>query len=334
MTYVGMPHKSVFKEALLVMLKILLVATVVYGWLTIKNFYVGEEIIETKSFSDNIPNSIESISNKEISNTPEFESLEEKYIHEAITQIKDPSHFAAGSREYKMKFQEICLNNILICTSVDYEWEFDAEEKYMYLASIVYVIDNIDANIIWADKVQKILDKIVINKDSWNRRWYANKYKVVINLWSVDNYSEFLELITHEIWHVVDLWAVEWTSRKKDYSYTEFDRAVFAEDDKSINYYSLSWKSEKVRNADADEEDFCSGYGMSDPFEDFAECFNLYMNHNAMFKYLARKNTVLNKKYNYIATLMDGEYLFTNSRDLNKIRWDLGWRPWDTTRIR
>jgi hypothetical protein len=40
---------------------------------------------------------------------------------------------------------------------------------------------------------------------------------------------------------------------------------------------------------------------MYDPFEDFAECFNTYLNHNSFFKQIAKKNSSLEKKYNFIA---------------------------------
>jgi len=65
----------------------------------------------------------------------------------------------------------------------------------------------------------------------------------------------------------------------------------------------LSWQSEKIRKSDAVKDDFCSGYGMTDPFEDFAECHNLYLNHNAIFKKMAISNDNMRKKYNFMANL-------------------------------
>jgi hypothetical protein len=57
---------------------------------------------------------------------------------------------------------------------------------------------------------------------------------------------------------------------------------------------------------------------MSDPFEDFAECFNLYLNHNALFKYFAQNNKdTLGKKYNFIATLFKGKYISSNMANLS-----------------
>jgi hypothetical protein len=67
--------------------------------------------------------------------------------------------------------------------------------------------------------------------------------------------------------------------------------------------------------------------------EDLAECFNLYVNHNSLFKQLAKSNTNLKKKYNFIANMFDGNYMNSSQSDLDLIKNNLSWRPWDTTRI-
>ena len=70
---------------------------------------------------------------------------------------------------------------------------------------------------------------------------------------------------------------------------------------------------------------------MSDPFEDFAECHNLYLNHQDLFKSLAKNNPTLKEKYNYFANLYGGDYLANSPlsfRDLHADR-----RARDTTRI-
>jgi hypothetical protein len=66
----------------------------------------------------------------------------------------------------------------------------------------------------------------------------------------------------------------------------------------------MSRDKENIRKATAKKKDFCSGYGMTDPFEDFAECFNLYLNHNILFREITKNNTILKKKYNFIAALV------------------------------
>jgi hypothetical protein len=72
---------------------------------------------------------------------------------------------------------------------------------------------------------------------------------------------------------------------------------------------------------------------MSDPFEDFAECFNLYTHHNSFFKQAAKGNTVLKKKYNFIAGIFSGKYISTNNGDLAFIESNSTRRPRDTTKL-
>jgi hypothetical protein len=70
---------------------------------------------------------------------------------------------------------------------------------------------------------------------------------------------------------------------------------------------------------------------MSDPFEDFAECHNLYLNHHNVFQLLAKNNVSLKNKYNYFANLYGGEYFSDSSLSVKSVKTD--WRAWDTTRI-
>ena len=72
---------------------------------------------------------------------------------------------------------------------------------------------------------------------------------------------------------------------------------------------------------------------MSDPFEDFAECFNLYTNHNSLFRQIAKTNTTLKKKYNFIASIFDGQYISSNSKELSLTKTNTTRRPRDTTKI-
>ncbi len=72
---------------------------------------------------------------------------------------------------------------------------------------------------------------------------------------------------------------------------------------------------------------------MSDPFEDFAECFNLYINHNSFFKESAKINPILRKKYNIIASIFSGKYISANTQDLVYIKTNTSRRPRDTTKI-
>lgn len=72
---------------------------------------------------------------------------------------------------------------------------------------------------------------------------------------------------------------------------------------------------------------------MSDPFEDFSECFNMYVNHNTLFREIAKNNIALKKKYNFIAGIVNGKYIASKNSELNLIKGKNTRRPRDTTKI-
>jgi hypothetical protein len=71
---------------------------------------------------------------------------------------------------------------------------------------------------------------------------------------------------------------------------------------------------------------------MSDPFEDFAECHNLYLNHHDYFRKLAMNNSTVKSKYNFMSNLYGGNYI--NDSEVKYENWSNSYRVWDTTKIR
>ncbi len=237
------------------------------------------------------------------------------------------------NHEFELKYQTLCLSDFDLCLKVKFVWDISSKDKFMYFASTMYVFNNISNNIkIWKN-INTQTKVITINSSYGATRWSADWNSVTIHLWAVKSYVEFLWLVSHELWHVVDLWVIQGYSSEKDPVYTEFWKSVFAVDDPSLSYYSLSWNSEKVRKSEAVKEDFCSWYGMIDPFEDFAECHNMYLNHNEIFKSWAKENEIMKQKYNFFANLYGGKFMFSSTSDLVKFNADKTWRPWDTTKM-
>lgn len=311
-------------------IKLLWAIIIFYLWIKLSVYFTWEKIslvedsnhITWSSSVDEYDNSWKNLIKKH-----EVAALEQEV---AVDQYRDLDW---EQNEYLMKFQNICLSNISFCAKIKFQWELNQKDKYMYLASAIYVLKHLETNLQLGKPVKTQLKKITINTDSSTRRWFANWDTVTINLWMITSYVEFFELVVHEIWHVTDLGIVRWLSDQKSSTYTEFGRSVLEIDDPSIEFYKLSWQSEKVRNSSAKKEDFCSGYGMTNPFEDFAECHNLYLNHNAVFRYWAQNNETMKQKYNFMANLYWGSYMFDSSKDLDRAKLNWLWRPWDTTKM-
>ncbi len=150
---------------------------------------------------------------------------------------------------------------------------------------------------------------------------------------SIHDYKEYFNLVGHEIGHVIDLGSIHGISPEKHKLFTEFGNENFEVDDPSLSYYAISWVDEQTRKEDMEQTDFCSRYGMSNPFEDFAECHNLYLNYNNMFLFMAKHNQALKDKYNFMANLYGGKYLFDDKKNITKLGLQPNRRTWDTTKL-
>ncbi len=234
---------------------------------------------------------------------------------------------------YEEKIKDFCRKERHYCTLIDFNGMNIIKKQYLYLSMVKVIEDFIGRYQQFGQSIFDVLEKIDILNKKWSPRAYASWSVITVHGQSVSHHKEFFNLIGHEIGHIIDLGVIQWNSRIKDKNFTEFGKATFEKDDPSLEYYALSWVDEQTRKEDMNKLNFCSKYGMSNPFEDFAECHNLYLNHNKMFFALAKAYPILKKKYNFFANFYDGNYLFDDSRNFVTLKQDLEWRVWDTTRL-
>lgn len=305
------------KKKIIILIKFTVAAVVFYLLLAFNVFHLWEKLVpSTKNYLEvNIPT--------------HDQDLEENYLEIDATTQEQTGHFAA---DIKATLESLC-ESIDICDKIDFNWRFTDTEKYTYIKIINKIVQFIDDNSDENKQMENVISTIKINKENGNRRGYATRDSIIFNLWSVQSKKEFIELSTHEMWHITDLGYIQWSASKKDKNYTEFGKVVFKIDDLSLSFYKISRNNETIRKAEAKKKDFCSGYGMSDPFEDFSECFNLYTNHNNFFREIAKTNTILKKKYNFIAGIFNAQYISSNSQDLTLIKTNSTRRPRDTTKL-
>jgi len=305
------------KKKIIILIKFIIAVIVFYLLLAFNIFHLGERLVpSTKDFLEiNVPQ--------------EDQNLEENYLNIDTTTQAQTGHFAASNKDI---LQALC-DSIAICGKIHFNGIFSTTEKYIYIKIISKIVQFIADNGNQDKDIKEVISKIDINKENGNRRGYATRDTIIFNLWSVQSRKEFLELSTHEMGHITDLWYIQWSSSRKDKNFTEFGKVVFAINDLSLSFYRLSRNNETIRKAEAKKKDFCSGYGMSDPFEDLAECFNLYTNHNSFFRQIAKTNIILKKKYNFIASIVDGKYISSSRHDLTLIKTNSTRRPRDTTKL-
>ena len=288
-------------------------------------YFVGEGV-ETSTW-------VEERKNKEVDGDKEDAKDKSNAIFDEMLQdIFSPSHNIAWDESYKDRLDMICGVYSSLCNKVTLDGSFDAQERFFYTSIPVFLIARFDRYSNEQGDIAQALKSINIYKDLW-RRGYATSSSIQINLWSMRSMREYLEIVSHELFHVIDLWVIWWSSSQLHPLFTEFGRPINAIDDPSLKYYALGWDSEKIRKASVGKEWYCSAYGQTDPYEDVAECWNLYRTHNALFRYYANKNTIMAHKYNYRAQFFDGKYLFKSKNDLFLVQNNPHAFFFDTTRI-
>ena len=174
-----------------------------------------------------------------------------------------------------------------------------------------------------------------IKSKSITARGFSTDTKITLDVKPMKSYNEFLQVMIHEFGHIVDLQQIIGTlTMGKDKQFTEFWESRFSINDPSLDFYKLSRANENTRLNSVNYEDFVSGYGMSDTFEDFAECFNFYLNYNLIFQKLTLQSNVLKQKYDYIDQLLWGNYISDGqAKQANFELYKRDFRPYDTTRF-
>lgn len=205
------------------------------------------------------------------------------------------------------------------------------QEKYYMLAAYLLAIWDTNTGI------SEYITSIDLRTDVGGSRGYATHSHITIHLPDIATYSEFLQVLNHELWHVFDLAVVYGKSSALDPVFTEFTRKRFAIDDPSLQFYAMSRLSETRRKSDAKVSDFCSEYGMVNPFEDLAECINLYVFHHDAFVLWAEQSPTLQEKYQWIDAHIGQRYLRTptsfQQKKFLQQHYENGTRPRDTTRL-
>lgn len=295
-----------------------------------------------------VPDAFNQTDSKEIKTKPKIEitkenkeipyvtindnSLIEKIFNDALSE---ENHWVSDNFSYSSDvYKQICETHKQICDFVSFNWDFSEKEKISYIWIIVFIINKFDENLVTNDKIKDTLYSLRLNKAQQWRRGLAWHHTITINLKTIENKKEFSEVLTHELGHIIDLGILNWYSEEKDINFTEFDRPSFSIDDSSLSFYQLNWIDEKTRKSRSSFKDFVSWYGMSDPFEDFAECINLYMNHYSVFEEMAENNYVIWQKFSFVKDLFWENYIFTDTKNYKKLKKDPLRRPWDSTKIK
>jgi hypothetical protein len=249
-----------------------------------------------------------------------------------IDALQSDSHNTSNVSYTIDQYDQLCKQHQDICDMIVYTDDPSLVNKTRYLAIMIYIINHIDQYLYTDKKIINSIDTITIHINNLGRRGMAWNRTIVFNMWKIKSNKEFIWVVIHELNHIVDLNVLEWTLNKLNNDYTEFWEKRFAIDDHSLNFYKISWKNEKTMRPWIWFKDFVSWYSLTDPFEDFAESANLYLNHYNLFLSMARSNTLLAKKFKYMHDLYKSK-MIAKWKILQQFENDLERRTRDTTTI-
>lgn len=226
----------------------------------------------------------------------------------------------------------ISCADINICDKVRFGSDFPAIKKGPYYKAMLSTLINLQEILPQSPSLAETIYSVTITTSTeWDdRRWWWGSKTILLQTKNIANIQEFREVLTHETAHIVDLWMLYWNNLALNSSFFIGENPSFATDDPSLTFYTISWKNSTTRHAWSSYLDFVSGYGMSSPYEDFAESFTMFMWHNDLFKQWAQESPSLAAKYRFISDLTNGKFLSAGS--LPSQKWTT-WRPWDSTRM-
>ncbi|MCP4523370.1 MAG: hypothetical protein GY828_04060 [Candidatus Gracilibacteria bacterium] len=174
--------------------------------------------------------------------------------------------------------------------------------------------EQIFTNIITSDHTEKMVDKLRIElyEDFFDVRGkMKNKAIQLFGILDMPN-KEFVSVGIHEFAHFIDIYFLE--------------KKVLQ--DISVHFYDISWEETKVMKAGQSQDDFVSGYSMTNKYEDFAESFTYYILHNEDFLEKAKQSKKLQQKYDFFGVFLfkKGEFQntdFSVGNTINDYYWDI-----------
>jgi hypothetical protein len=231
--------------------------------------------------------------------------------------------------------KKITCMEVQLCEKVSFSDWYDEKQKTLYYSTINETIYAINSALSANNKptVSSMIGSISLYDGKSDRRGRGGSRTIIINTHDIVSLQEFREILTHEVAHIIDLGVLVWNSPVLDNTFAIGWKYIFTTDDPSLSFYRISRDTHTTRKANASFVDFVWGYAMSNPYEDFAESFNMYMWHQDVFVAMAQNSSMLQQKLHIIESLVGTSILWYDAKNTSQVRANNKWRPWDSTRM-
>jgi hypothetical protein len=191
----------------------------------------------------------------------------------------------------------------------------DIEERHRQIAE--------EALLAMPEQCRWALKNFFVRYDGSVERALGGKSTIILNGTVPD--EEFRALFIHEFGHVTDLGCIRGTPGSAASAFHDGPDVMTA-DDPSVDFYAISWATEKKKRKGSRATDFVSGYAAWDAHEDFAETFAYYVLQREAFRARAERNTALAKKFQWME-----ENVFGDAAAVAQGEAPITGIPWDVT---
>lgn len=264
--------------------------------------------------------------------TTEVDKKIESYYTGVLKWTKE--YLTLSDQEIWSRLREMCKYYDDICHKMQLKVAFSLREVYNFTVFSIYVITQIDNNtqLEWIGTLRDTLASMQFTKDKWHStRWSAWYRNLLINTYEMRDKVELLEIIVHEIGHIMDLWVIhDDNNPEKHPQYQDLGEPAFGIKDWSLRFYSVSWQETGKRRNTARDKHFISWYSHTNAKEGFAEFFNTWINHHSPLLELAKTDDSIRKKYFLFQELFGKRYLNADVETYRTL--DKTTRPYDSTR--
>ncbi len=149
------------------------------------------------------------------------------------------------------------------------------------------------------------LKNLTLHFDNDGRRGLGGGSTVILRCKNVTD-EELVGVLVHEMGHITDTGLMQGSILAGASEFKDGEMPIFR-NDMSLPFYRLNFKDEITLKKGSKDTDFVSIYGMSDPFEDFAETYAYYVLHGKEFRMLTKSNNMLKRKYDYMKNYVFGK---------------------------
>lgn len=166
-------------------------------------------------------------------------------------------------------------------------------------------------------------------------RGMAKTDHLIVNSFQIENDDELVSVFIHELGHVTDLGFLTDPLKRNERSPFHYPNGKSVEQyDPSLRFYMISWNDEKNKHHTSPDY-FISTYGMTNPFEEFAESYNFFVLHRENFRERAEENEIMNRKYNFLKSrVFQGQsYDFYSFENYPKVIYDTTLLPFDLNKL-